>query len=400
MCSLAQCALGRWPRPPIHRLFLRVWCATHPLEARYLGGSLGIDAAPSSVAFSGAVIARSLEPFVELFADVLNRPGFSEEELGRLKRETQSDIVESRDNDRALARRWFNRAVFAGHPYGRSVSGTIPSIESIEPADIRAHFERTLRGRALLFALAGDVDREAAERLAERLAGATARVDAPSLATPAPVGPRGRRLVFVDKPERTQTQILIGGLGSHPHDSDHIALHVANTVFGGTFTARLTEEVRSKRGWSYGAYSSLPYDRARQAFSMWTFPKAEDAAPCIALELDLLHAWRERGITKRELAWAKRYLVRSHAFAIDTASKRVSLALDERLHELPAGYHADYTKHVQAVTLEEANAAVRARISEDDLVVTVVGTEARIGGAVRDAIAGLSHAETVAFDAD
>lgn len=365
-----------------------------------LGGSLGIDAASSTVSFHGAVIARSLEPFVELFSDVLCRPGFAEAELGRLKRETQSDIVESRDNDRALARRWFRRRLFEGHPYGRSVGGTIASLEAIGITDVRDHYQRMLGKNHLVFAFAGDIEREPAERVAERLAGALGRTDVAVDPAPEPSGPSGRRLVFVDKPERTQTQILIGGLGSHPRDDDHIALHVANTIFGGTFTARLTQEVRAKRGWSYGAYSSLPYDRHRQAFSMWTFPKAEDAAPCIKLELEMLHAWRERGVTKKELAWAKRYLMRSHAFAVDTASKRVSLTLDELIYDLPAGYHSEYTERVQAVTLEQANEAVRRRISEDNLLVAVVGTEKQIGAAVRDAISGLGHAEVVPFDAD
>ena len=212
--------------------------------------------------------------------------------------------------------------------------------------------------------------------------------------------PPGRRLVLVDKPERTQTQILIGGLGTHPTDPDHTALLVGNTIFGGTVTARLTEEVRSKRGWSYGAYSSLPFDRRRQAFSMWTFPKAEDAAPCIALELEMLKAFRERGVTKKELAWAKRYLVRSHAFAVDTAAKRVGLALDSVLYDLPPGYYENYLARVRAVTLDDVNAALRARIPERDLLIVVVGTAADIRDAVERAIPELSHTEVVRFDAD
>lgn len=365
-----------------------------------LGGSLGIDAAHSTVSFHGTVIARSLEPFVDLFADMLCGPGFAEAELGRLKRETQSDIVESRDNDRTLARRWFRRKLFQGHPYGRAVSGTIPSLEGIDAADVRAHYKRMLGRNQLVFAFAGDIERGAAERVASRLVGALGPVEGTDDTAPEPTGIQGRRLVFVDKPERSQTQILIGGLGTHPRDPDHVALHVANTIFGGTFTARLTQEVRAKRGWSYGAYSSLPYDRHRQAFSMWTFPKAEDAAPCIQLELQMLEAWRERGVTKKELSWAKRYLVRSHAFAVDTASKRVSLALDEVIYDLPPGYHAEYVDHVQAVTLEQANAAIQQRISTDDLLIAVVGTEKQIGGAVRDAVDRLDSAETVAFDSD
>jgi zinc protease len=199
---------------------------------------------------------------------------------------------------------------------------------------------------------------------------------------------------------RTLTQILIGGLGTHPSDPDHVALSVGNTIFGGTFTARLMNEVRSKRGWSYGAYSSLPYDRRRQSFSMWVFPKATDAAACIELELQLLEKWRNKGVTKKELSWAKRFLIRSHAFTVDTPSKRVGLQLDSELYQLPEGYYDNYLEHVRSVTLEQVNAAIQTRISADDLLVTVVGTEKDVGEAVRKAIPGLSNSEVVPFDAN
>lgn len=365
-----------------------------------LGGSLGADVSHSVSAFHGTVIARSLDAFVDVLVDVLAKPGFARDELERLGRETEAEIIESRDNDRALARRWFRNKLFDGHAYGRSVGGTIPSLRKIEEDDVRAQYRRLWVGNNLTFAFAGAIDEEKARAIADRIRTALAPGAARQDSLSDPTLPEGRRLVVVDKPQRTQTQILIGGLGTHPHDADHISLHLANTVFGGTFTARMTEEIRTKRGWSYGAYSSLPYDRHRQSFSMWTFPKASDAADCIALELELLKNWRENGISAEELSWAKRYLVRSHAFAVDTAAKRVHLHLDEILYGLPPGYHDRYTERVEAVTLEAANAAVRQRIDDRNLLVVVVGTESEIGARVREAIPDLAHSEVVPFDAD
>ncbi len=365
-----------------------------------LGGSLSVDVGHSVAIFHATVIRRSLEPFMELVTDVLGRPGLADSELARLKRETQAELVDALDDDRGLARRWFRRKLFAGHPYGRPLSGTSATLEAIQPDDVHERARSLAARDALVFAWSGDVGPDLATRLTERVRAALPLGEAPLDRTPDPVVPPGRRLVLVDKPERTQTQILIGGLGTHPTDPDHTALLVGNTIFGGTFTARLTEEVRSKRGWSYGAYSSLPFDRRRQAFSMWTFPKAEDAAPCIALELEMLKAFRERGVTKKELAWAKRYLVRSHAFAVDTAAKRVGLALDSVLYDLPPGYYENYLARVRAVTLDDVNAALRARIPERDLLIVVVGTAADIRDAVERAIPELSHTEVVRFDAD
>ncbi len=367
-------------------------------EIDAMGGALSVDASASTIVFHGAVIARSLPRFADLLVDVVARPGLDEAELALLKRETEAELVESLDDDRTLARRWFRRSMFNGHPYGRPVSGTPSSLALVTPALLRALFQKLFVRENLLFAFAGHVRESEALAIAERIAAALPSGAPGKDETPDPAGPAGRRLVIVDKAERTQTQIIIGGLGSHPSDPDHFPLLVANTAFGGTFTARLMQEVRTKRGWSYGAYASLPYDRRRQAFSMWTFPKAADAAECIKLELELLSKWREEGITDEELAWCKGYLVRSHAFAIDTASKRVGLLLDSALYDLPPGYHTGYLDAIKAVTREAANRAVRERISSDNLVLTVVGTEPVIGDGVRSAVANLKHHEVVPYD--
>lgn len=363
-----------------------------------MGGHLGADVSRSIVSFHGSAIARSTRPFLEFFEDTLLRPGLADDEFQRLRAETKADLVERLDDDRALARSFWNRKLFTGHPYARPPGGTLASLDRIEVADLRALYEKLFVRKNLRFAFAGQIDRARAREAAEKIASGFAD-DPVTSADPAhPTGPVGRHLLFVDKPDRTQTQILIGGLGTHPADADHTALHVGNTIFGGTFTARLSQEVRAKRGWSYGAYSSLPIDRRRQAFSMWTFPAATDAAACIRLELELLERWVENGVTSAELSRAKKYLIKSHAFALDTASKRASLAIDQILYELPPGYQTGYLDRVSAITLDQVNAALRERISPKNLVITVVGTHKDLGASIREAIGDLTDEEVVPFD--
>jgi len=365
-----------------------------------LGAEISADVSSSVITLHADVITRSLDRVVDLLATMMAEPTFDEVEIGKLLRETQGEIVEARDSDRSLATRHFRRLVFEGHAYGRRVGGTIPTVLGLTQADVRAHHAHHFKRGNIAIAFAGDVREARAAELAERLLAALpkGRPVPSEIASPERHGKR--RLVFVDKPERTQTQILLGEVGSHPRDADHIALHVATTIFGGTFTSRMMRAIRSERGWSYGAYARLPYDKERDAFSMWTFPAAKDAAACIALELQLLQAWREKGISARELAFAKRYLVRSHAFDIDTPQKRVHQRLDVDLFDLPADYHDKYIDHVQAVTLDEANESTRRRVSSDDLVVSVVGTHAEIGEAVATAVPGLAKVEVVAYDAE
>jgi len=365
-----------------------------------MGASLGLDAGHGGVALSGVVLERSFADFMGLLEETLTAPGLAQDELERLKRETSAELIEILDSDQQLAQRWFLRSVFAGHPYGRTVIGSERSLAAIGVADVRRCLEREFRRDSVLFGFAGAVDAERAQEAARSI---WERLPTGGGAPPPPPEPAcagGRRLVFVDKPERTQTQILIGGIGSHPSDPDHFALLLANTVFGGTFTARLTQEVRAKRGWSYGAYSSLGYDRRRQAFSMWTFPKAEDAASCLALEFELLEQWWTAGISLAELVWAQRYLIQSQAFARDTATKRIGLRLDEMLNDLPLGWHDQFSDRIAAVTLEQANAAIRNRISLEHLTVVVLGTHEAIGDEVRRAIPQLADERVVPFDTE
>jgi zinc protease len=206
--------------------------------------------------------------------------------------------------------------------------------------------------------------------------------------------------VFVDKPERTQTQLLIGTLGTSAWDSDHVPLLVASTVLGGTFSSRLMKEVRSKRGWSYGASTSLAVDVCREAFTMWTHPGSADAAACLELEMKLLAQWCDRGVNPRELAFAKRYLTRSNAFEVDTPTKRVQRKFAGDLFGLPDDYYSGFLDRVAATTVEQANRAVRDRIDPSSLVVAMTGTHGEIGAAVAAAIAGLASSEVKPFDSE
>ena len=364
-----------------------------------LGAEISAEVATSTTSVYGQVLARNTGAFLELLGRVLSLPTFPEDEFARLLRETKAEIIDARDNDRALADRFFRRSLFDGHVYGRTIRGTEASLDGLTTAQARAHHRKHfVRGNAVV-AFAGDITPEEAERQATSLLAGLP--DEPAVADPLtePKPLTGRHLVFVDKPERTQTQILIGALGTSAHDEDHVPLSVANAIFGGTFTSRLMKEVRSKRGWSYGASSRLGLDRHRHSFVLWTFPAATDAAPCIALELDLLEGLVKEGVTDRELSFMKRYLSRSHAFEIDTALKRVHQELDVELLGLPADYHHGWLHKVDAVTVEQANAALKHRFAPENLLITVVGTAKDLLPKVREAIPGLASERVVPYDA-
>lgn len=364
-----------------------------------LGAEMGVDTSASTVAIHSQVIARSSGAFVDLLGRMLESPTFADSELDHLKRESIAEIVEARDSDRTIAHKAMQRTLFEGHPYGRNAGGTIRTIEAISREDVVAFYRRHVVRANIVVGLAGDVTAEAAPGLARRLVGGLPAGAATPDAVPEPTIRPGRRLVVVDKPERTQTQMLAGTLGTSPHDDDHVPFVVANAAFGGTFTSRLMREIRSKRGWSYGASSRASIDRRRQAWILWTFPAARDAAPCLQLTLELLDKWVSRGVSPSEVRFISRYLVRSHAFDVDTAVKRLHQALDVELLALPADYFSSWVDRVRAVTPALASAAVEKRIHPENLLSVVVGTAEQIFDPLR-ALPGIGDASVVPFDVE
>jgi zinc protease len=345
-------------------------------ELDSIGAELYEHVALGITTFSCDVLARSLAPAVDLFTRLFAAPTFPEDELGRLLRQSEAQLVQARDDDSLLAGRALRRHLFADHPHGWRVIGTSRGLAAITAADVRAFARRHyVKGGAIVH-VSGDIAPAHAEEIALRLTAALPAGDAPDYPAGEPPPPRGRRLVIVDKPERTQTQLGVGTLGSHPLDDDYIAMLVANAAFGGTFSSRLTQEIRQKRGWSYGAASQLSTGRVRETFNIWTAPAREDAAACLELELALLEAWCKDGIDAAELAFCQNYLVRSYAFEIDTAHKRLQQQLERALMGLPDDFHARFRDRVMAVTRDEASAAVARRIHPQDLWVSAVATAA------------------------
>lgn len=363
-----------------------------------LGATLSVGVGHESLRVQGSVVRRNLGAFLAEIAAMLRTPGLRRKDFSRLKRTTEAELVQLRDRDGALASRAFRAALFGGHRYGRPTAGTRAGVAGITLDAVRAQHERIVRAPHALIGLAGDVTLEDAQALVNDAfdglpAGATRRPNKRE-----PKMKSGRRIVLVDKPSRTQAHLVIGTLGMVVGSPDHHAMAVANTAFGGTFTSRLMHEVRSERGWSYGAYSRLGSDRQREAWSMWTQPGAEQLVDCLELQLGLYDAWRDEGLTRDEVRRAKRYLIKSFPFDIETASKRLERKLRTAVYALPDDWYSRYPARIRAVKQADANAAVHARLSGDDLTIAVVATATpELRSALRS-IDGVRAVRVVAYD--
>ncbi|MGE0790752.1 MAG: M16 family metallopeptidase [Sandaracinaceae bacterium] len=363
-----------------------------------LGSSLGTTVLTESTRVGGIVLARNLEPFLGAVGSMVTKPGLRANDFGRVRRRAQADVRALRDDDQTLAARAFRRHLFGRHPYGRPAWGTDASLRAISLDEVRAHQPRMVSGEQMILGVAGAFEPAELEAWVNRAFRGMGRREAPRPPNRGARAPNGRRVILVDKPQRTQTQLYVGTLGLRVGDRDHAAATVANTAFGGTFTSRLMREVRSKRGWSYSASSSLSADRQREAWAMWTHPAAERVLDCLRLELDLVEGWCQKGVSASELRSAKRYLIKSHPFERETAVRRLSLQLDSELYGLPDGWHEELPASYAEVTRAEALHAVRRFLDPSRLTIALVATRTdELERGLRE-IDGVRSVDVVSYD--
>ena len=362
-----------------------------------LGARMSVEVSMRSTRVRATVLRRNLEPLLGLLADVVWEPALRAGDFAKLKRRAQASLVARLDDDQTLGAVCFREALFGDHPYGRTLSGHAESLRRIGVQQVKDFYARNIARGSFLVGVSGDADEGQVRALIASHFPKSRRAKNKSSDVPATRVRRGRHVVIVDKPERTQTQLFIGTLGARTRDRNLFPLIVSNTAFGGTFSGPLMQQVRAARGWSYGAYSRLLHSTQRDAWYMSTAPAAEYSADCAALQLDLLERWVERGTTKADLKFAQRYLINSHCFDRDTPSKRVESRVDVELLNIPRSYVDKYDELIGRVTREQANDATRARISPRDLTIVVVATASEVAPAF-ERLPGVRSLEVVPFD--
>lgn len=337
-----------------------------------LGTDLITATQRDAVSVGGSVLTRNLELFTEILMEVLTEPAFEAEELEKVKREVCAELLSDRDDDGTLAAIWFRRLLYAGHPFGHGGQGTIAGVCAITREDVLAQAARLYTVENLLVSASGDVDAATVTRLLAKTS--TLGSGRNTWGFPPPPKPPGRRVALIDKPERSQCQIIAGHVAFPASDPDALAIELATTAFGGTFTARLMEEVRVKRGWSYGAHARLAMERAGGYYLLNAAPATGYAPETAELLLSEYEKFVTEGLRDEEIDFARGYLINAFPFRVETPGLRAAQLTQARLLGRPDDHVDTYVKRLAALTCDEVRDAVRRRLTPSDALVVMVCT--------------------------
>ena len=345
-------------------------------EVDRIGASVDMETDRDWVALSVTCLERNLERAVELAAAIMRDPLMDGHEHELLRRETIAELDDVRDDDASLVDRFYLRNCAPGHSYGRTTLGTEQSLPRLELDAVMRHHEALWAPQHLVIGVAGPITPARAGELSAALVEATGggRVAAPRPALEAPPLPAGRRVFVVDKPQRTQCQMMIGHLAPRYGTDDFAALLPFETAFGGLFSSRLMQEIRVARGWSYGASCRMQRARAPHWFRIQLAPTREVAVPALKLVIELYEKVAAEGITAAEHELAVQHMTGALPFVQATARQRMRLAVRHELFDLEPDYPTHLGERLARVTLDEVHAACTRWLDPRNLCIVLVAT--------------------------
>jgi zinc protease len=308
-----------------------------------------------------------------LLGSALQHPRFDAEAVARVRAQMLDGIDNDDGDPEALATKTFSASYFGNHPYAHPKDGDAQGIGAISANDLKA-FARTHWVRhGLKIAVSGDIR---AAALAPLLASAFAGL--PGTAPPAPppvtrIGKAGTKFVAMDVP---QPNVVFGVPGLPRSDRDYLASYVANQIVGGGDGARLTTELREKRGLTYDASSDIvPLDRAT-VIQGEVATRRESVTQSIALIREVFRKFANEGATDQELADAKTYLTGSFPLSFASNADTVSQLATFQEEGLDPGYVAKRNSLIDAVTADDIRRVAKKLFDPARLTIVVVGTPA------------------------
>lgn len=335
-----------------------------------LAASFDYDAYNDSIAISAEFLTENKDAAIELLRKALQEPRFDEDAVERVRAQVLS-IIRSDDQDPAkIANRRFNQLAFGDHPYGSSQDGTIESVGALTRGDIvDAHARVLARDRAFV-GVVGDISPDEAKELIDALlsglpaTGAEMPDDAEFL-----LG-GGKTVVPFPTP---QSVAVFGHRGITRDDPDFFEAYVLNQILGGAnFGSRLMEEVREKRGLTYGVYSYLvPMDHGQLYLG-----QVASANDRIAQAIEVIkEEWRKavEGVTDKELEDAKTYLTGAYPLRFDGNGRIANILVGMQIEGLPIDYIATRNDKVNAVSLEGIRRVAKRILKPDELHFVIVG---------------------------
>ncbi len=340
-----------------------------------MGGTLSVDVGSDLTTLASDVLSEFGPDLVALLADVVQNPLFPESEVARLKRDMLRNLSIEKSQPGQLAQEKFLKVLYPDHPYGRMFPST-DIVASYTAAKVRAFYDNNFCAARCHVYIAGRFDEKAVEKAVRASFAAWPKGPEPLISPPKPS--TTRKVWIVDRPGAPQSTLYIGLPVIDASHKDYVRLLVANSLLGGSFTSRITSNIRENKGYTYSPFSMVS-TRYRDAYWLEVADVGtEVTSPAlkeIFYEIDRL---RKEPPGEEELQGIQNYMAGVFVLRNSDRGGIIGQLSFLDLHGLDRSYLTNYVRNVHAVTPEDVRRITDECLKDREMVIVIAGDKKKI----------------------
>jgi predicted Zn-dependent peptidase len=344
-------------------------------ELEYMAASVETGIGRESGSAGLSTMTKDFDKTLEIFADVLMHPAFSEDKIEQKKEEILESIRRENDNPNQIAFREFRKLLYKPHPYNRKVEGYADTIPNITREDMIAFHDKYFHPNNIIMGISGDFDTDEMIKKLEKVFKGWKKEDIDFPHVPKVENELELSVNYVNK-DLEQSTILLGNIAMERTNPDYFAVKIMNFILGeGSFTARIPKKVRDEEGLAYSVYSAFHTPKDLGFFFVSCQTKAGSTSRAIELILEEIKRIKQVPVSDDEIKGAKDTFVNQFIFLFTTSAAIVSHMVDIEYKGLPLDYLDTYVANIKAVTKEDIQRVARKYLHPDKMMLLVVGNE-------------------------
>lgn len=324
--------------------------------------------------FGGSIktLSKYQNEAFDLLLLALTQPRFDKDAVRRM---VDSNLVRIRSNmtdPEWMNARLTNSVIYGDHPYAINTGGTLSSLSRIRPDDLRAKFTSQLAQDNLIVSVAGDITKDQLAGVLDHIFSALPKtadikkIDDITFPDTASV-----TLYKQDIPQTVINMVLPGI--SHT-DPDYFAAEIMDFVFGSSgFGSRLTEEIREKRGLTYGVYSGLSEMQHASLLSIGSSTRNDTTETLIQLSRQVMAGMTQTPITEKELKDAKSYLIGSVPLQLTSTDRISGILIGLQRDHLPQDYLEQRAEKLEKITVTDVLRVSKRLLNDRAMKIILVG---------------------------
>lgn len=308
---------------------------------------------------------------VERLEELLKDPNYTQEAMDHVKRQKIGWLTQKKGDFDYIAATALRAELFKGEALGRPYSGTLESVESISLEDVKTFISTHLGYNNVIGVVGGDISFKEAEGYLTRVLSLFPKVEKKEVKR---IHASDKKEVLLIDEDTQQAYIYFGAPLHYAYsEKDQYLAKIAEYLLGGAgFGSRLMEEIRVKRGLTYGVYASLRRTKSVSYLSGYVQTKLTTQDETKALVQKVVDDFVKEGITEEELDRTKKFLLGSEPLRTETLSQRLNRAYNDYYYERPLGFAKEQLSKIESVTLDEVNTFIKSHKELSDISFSIV----------------------------